>query len=554
MLPKKKLILEFKQFFFEEPPIDRISLIKSIPKIQLIYEIAGLNYRLKPSDKLYFNYSIEFQLVELKYFCGGNQGLFSSYLSIFKNYITVSEYPLIFNRASNLFALEEIINCPFLIEDHDFNMDRQEVWDGILKYYLAVNSEIVKIKPLPITDLSFEQVSANALVLNELSIQSNPLYSIYRGIRLMNYLSTKSPYHLEFKDYFEKVVKMDKDEFIYRIIAISILNKKPTFWEEFVYNLKEPDTFFDYLSLSNTDSITPGRLITLKKSPFFKQDDLTYVLLDNTFLLNKCYSSFINDFWFNWLKNMIDNKGRSIYSIMHYKGDIGYFFEDYVETIVKNSFRLLHNPPPMCFKDLIVSSSLGQLEIADIYIRMGNCVLVGQVKSGSIYDNEKYSGDINTLYKEDRDRFFSEFGVNQTLESLHKILKNYEKIDPDLSLYDELFFFPVIIVQEILFQTPLIPSLLNIRFQELLVTENLSPHNVNPLITVHISDLEYIEYKLTESPELIWDLLHSIYKEQENQYIPPFYSVTSKYIGVESMVKRAMDAIEEIRSKYATTL
>ena len=49
---KLQLLLEYKHFFNYEPPSNRLELIKNIPKINLLYEIAGLNYRLKPNNRL----------------------------------------------------------------------------------------------------------------------------------------------------------------------------------------------------------------------------------------------------------------------------------------------------------------------------------------------------------------------------------------------------------------------------------------------------------------------------------------------------------------------
>jgi len=46
-----KQILSYEQFFGEKEPVNRLELIKEIPKDILILEIAGLNYRLKPKNR-----------------------------------------------------------------------------------------------------------------------------------------------------------------------------------------------------------------------------------------------------------------------------------------------------------------------------------------------------------------------------------------------------------------------------------------------------------------------------------------------------------------------
>ena len=70
-------------YFGVEPPEDRISLIKHISKEHILTEITGLNYRLKPKDKVYIDNSLNTQRRELEYFT------FTS--EVYKKYSTVAE-------------------------------------------------------------------------------------------------------------------------------------------------------------------------------------------------------------------------------------------------------------------------------------------------------------------------------------------------------------------------------------------------------------------------------------------------------------------------------
>ena len=66
-IPKPQLILGYKEFFKTSPPDDRLSLVSDICKRNLIAELAGLNYRLKPKTSKYHDTSLQKQIDELKY-------------------------------------------------------------------------------------------------------------------------------------------------------------------------------------------------------------------------------------------------------------------------------------------------------------------------------------------------------------------------------------------------------------------------------------------------------------------------------------------------------
>ncbi len=550
-MPKLQLILEYKHFFGVDAPENRLRLIQEIPKINLIYEIAGLNYRLKPYNQLRYNISLEKQREELRYFCPIDDTLYRRYAKIASSYSTSQEdYPLIFNRPANLFALEEIVNADDFIEEEEYEMNKAEVWDAIFKYLLAVNSEVVKFRKSNTNNLTIENFNAAAIVLNELMIEDNPLLMPYRGLRLIIFLSKSKIYGDELNRYFIEVLEIEKDRFIFNILSLLMSNKQEKQFTEFVYNTSGKDGFLEYLSrnkITNKNTIT---LLSIKKTPFFKHNDLRYIILDLNFLANKAFNFFINDFWFDYLKPQRNIDGKEKFNYKDYRGVFGLFFEDYVKEIIEKCFYFLTNPRPLLFDDLIISSPNGKIEIADIYIREDNKILIGQVKSGSIYESEKYSGEINILYRNNREKFFSDFGVNQTINSIKNIIKNKIIFDPELNQYENLEFYPVIIVNEKVFQTPLMPNIFNLRFKELLIHENFGNHIIHSLIIIHISDLEYLENSLSSKNLRIWDLLYT-----HTNILPtimlPFYYTVDKYINPEAIPERVMNAITEIIEKYS---
>ena len=551
MTPRMKLILEYKHFFKNNLPNDRLEIIKNIPKRNLIFEIAGLNYRLKSYKRLKYDVSLETQYKELQYFCPIDKNLLDFYLYVFDKYVTKDNYPIVFNRAANLFALEELVNASGLIEvDDSFQMNKIVVWDNIFRYLLAVNSEIVKIKPIPPQNITLENISASAIALNELMIEDNPISTAYRGMKLLEYFLKDPTYGLELECYFEKVIKIEKERFIYNILSICMANGQMNSDLEFIYKHEKQDAFLDLLSNGSISNSNPITLLRIKKNPLFKDSDNLHVLLDINFLVSKSYNFLLNDFWFDFLKPQINDIGKEKYNYMHYRAVFGLFFENYIEEIIINSFHHLKHPAPLLFDELKINTPDGQIEIADIYIRQNKKVLVGQVKSSSIYDKEKYSGDIDTLYKNDREKFFKDFGVNQTYESIKRILKYSKSFDSGLKSTKRIEFFPLVIVNDKIFQTPLIPNLLHSRFQELLATENFAPHIINPLVVMNVSDLEYLENSLAKKKTTIWDILKSHYKKIEKSLMPPFIHTADRFIEPDAITKRVTEPIISIINKY----
>lgn len=552
MIPELQLILEYKHFFDTEPPQDRLELIRHIPKRNILFEIASLNYKLKPSNQLKYDITLKTQLDLLRYFCPINNLLYDKYTEVFSKYIKDEKhFALIFTRASNLFAIEEITNGSGFIEDNNFQMRDVSVWNSIFKYLLAVNTESTKVKPIKDKDLSIENISASSLALNELMIEDNPFYVPYRGIKLLEFLSNHPLYGNEIDHYFNDIVKIPKDKFIFNLLALTMANKSKDDNSAFVYKTDEADSFLEYLSDKKISNNKPATLLSTKKTPFYKDSDNLYIVLDLNFLMSKSYYFFINDFWFDYLKPQKNRDNTDKFSFKNYRGVFGLFFESYVQEIMLNSFHYLKYPKPLLFDDLKINTGNGDIEVADIYIRHNKKVLVGQVKSSSIYDKEKFSGEIDKLYRQDREQFFKDFGVNQTLQSIKDILTHSKSFDSDLLISKKITFYPIIVVNEKLFQTPLLSNLLHRRFQELLIKENFGKHKINPLVVIHVADLEYLNNSLSDKSIKIWDLLDKHIEKIQNTIMPPFILTSDKYINPNAISKKALERIKSIVRKYS---
>lgn len=550
-VPKAQLVLGYREIFKVAPPIDRLSLVSGICKRNLIVELAGLNYRLKPKNSKHQDTSLQTQAKELRYFCNNDDSTLKTYTKVAHTYTkSKTDYPLIFIRQSCLFALEEIIQSDMKVIEN-FNVSRPEVWDAILKYLLAVNSELTAIQKEDEDEpVTFEKINPKMLPLNELNVSIDPIYTPYRGYRLLEYLSTSPELKNELKLYFEKTYSATFEYFIYEILGMYLGNKTPDPEHQFYYNVTEHSkTLFDTLS-KKQDSGDTIKLLSIKKYPFYKSEANVYVLLDNILLLEKSYSQFINDFWFDHIKKLTGSDGKPLFNTQRYRSLIGYFFENYVRETVDYCFAESKHYTIKSFDELKINKKGGEIEIADLYIRYDSKILLGQVKSTSIYDNEKYGKDLNALYKNDRNGFFDSFGLNQLVESIIELENNIIAIDPGFPKTKSYKLFPILIVNEKALQAPLMGEIFQNRFLELIKDYKNYRQSIYPISIMHISDLENIQEFIHDGHNEIWDLLkyHCRYPE----FMPPFYNSIYRK-DIRANYRRSVELYENLISKYNIT-
>lgn len=547
--PKPQLILEFEHFYEEPLPANRLEIIKKVPTKALLYELAGLNYRLKPKNEIHFNDSLDFQIKELRYFLKDNS-IYQKYAEVAEKYSkSRQDYPLFFTRQGCVFAIEEILNTNVESDIPNDEFGTIEHWEAIVKYLLAVNSEITKIKTEKDDNKTdFESLNPKLIPLNELVIDINPVYTPFRGYHLIKYYLGKPEYANEITDYFKTKYSLEPEEFIMNILRMYLVNSNNNPEFNFFYFIEEPNShLFDVLSKRNK-STENYKLLNIRKSPFIKVEDQKYLISDNTFLLEKSYSQFINDFWFDKLKGQKNELGKELFSIQKYRSDFGYFFESYLDSILRYSFLNYNYAKLLTFNELKIPSNQGDIELADFYLRYGNKILIGQVKSGNIYDSEKYGGDVESLYKTDRNKFFENFGVNQILDSIYNIDKYIKILDHKYPKGHQIKVYPCIVVNDKALQTPLMADIFNSRFTELLGVAKIPKLLIKPLSLIHISDFETIEESLNKNPKEIWDFFNQ--NHIDKKFIPPFYNSVYKVWSNRKYPEKIMALYKELLEKY----
>lgn len=540
-IPKLQLILGYKEFFNLEAPVERLKLLEGMCKLNVVTELAGLNYRLKTKTSLQRDISMITQINELKYFCGFDENIYKKYSIVASLYTKNREnYPLIFTRQMCLFGIEEVLSSNLKIIP-DFKMSADNNWDKLLKYIIAVNSEITKISDDE--NINFENLNPKLLPLNELCIEVDPLFTPYRGFKLINYLNKIPLFTEHITQYFNEEYGFEYKEFIFNLSSIYFNNIQKQERFNFYYHIKRNDISI-FKKLSQDIIINdPQKIIRIKKYPFYKVNEKEFLLIDNVLLLQKSYSQFINDFWFDYLKP------RKIIDISLYKSYIGYFFENYVKEILDYSFINNKHFVLKMFDELKVNLGKNEIELTDIYIRYNSKIIVGEVKSTSLYDSERYSGNIDSFYRNDRNGFFKSFGVNQLIDTVTNLNDLGTHIDNKFPFNKVFQIYPILIVNEIALVTPLMADVFNNRFQELLPKLSSKIH-VYPLSIIHISDLERVQQDVSQNPKYIFEILNLHCKDK--LIIPPLYATLNK-LNIFSSYKIPMEFLKELISKYSDT-
>jgi len=546
-LPKSQLIIGYKKFFGYDPPEDRLSLLNGASKDHLIMEIASLNFQIKPNRTLYQDTTLETQTKILKHFFLYDEVLLKKYAINYGRFIkSKHEFGLLITRSSCLFAMEEIVQSSLPIID-EFNMSTG--WEKLFAYLLAVNSEITKYKetseslesdggsviPNDSDDIPLEIVNAKLLALNELALSIDPIYTPYRGYHLCKYFIEETELAMDLMDYFKSVFNVEWEQYFYEILGLYIANNVHgesniihpitgvVIDTSFHYTINKKDEFFFSAFAKVFPNSKIHTLISIKKYPLFHYFDDKYILFDNQLIIDKSYNQLINDFWFDIVKQLKDNKGLFLYTIDSYRSVIGMFFESYLKILFIDLLGNMKHKVLKQFEELKVRRNKDEIELADIYFRSGKRVFLAQAKTTSIYDNEKYSGELNILYKNSRDEFFTSFGLNQLVSSIENLESLVLQIDDKFPANRTYRIYPAILVNENVMQTPLMSEIFRKRFSELTTHLKSNKVTIFPLTLIHVSDIENMLDNVRGRDDLFFELLD---KARANKaFAPPFYKV-----------------------------
>lgn len=513
------------------PPSNRLDFIKQIPKQIVILEIAALNSRLKPSIGWNFRYSIEDQMQELFYFCGGNKDTFNIWnkriqKAFFKNRSKMTPSRMsIFSRPANLLLIQEVIQHRNKLP-HDNHRMSPEDWENLFKYYLCINEipgSYDKGNSSNFNDL--EILAANQIFLNELSIILNPILSLDRFTTWIEVIKSDATIGRFFNSFFNPV-GFSFEYFLKQVISIFARDSEAN-GLDCHYNLDTTDQylvrFFDELSFRTLHSPKhKWDLSEIRKGPFYKEEQTNkYILLDNIFLIEKIYEQFINDFYDKYLK-------ESEVNFDFYRGQFGGFFERYIASFFSTIYSSRKHAIFKSLDELKVKIKKQEHELADLYLRENKKIFIAQIKSNGLR-SDQFSGNPSHFFCDSKgknpDFLYENFGLFQLIKSIEYLKAQIAEVDHKFPLNKKIEIFPALIVNEKLFHTPLMPRIFNEKFQEKLPSSLPSKFIINPLVIIHVQDVEDMANHLKTKKIDLWKLLRKHYK---GAYLEKPFNITLK--------------------------
>jgi len=496
---------------------DALKKIEKYPLDVILFELVGINFRLRSALSLHVDYSVKSQVSFLRHWLGEDRYV-SDLFKRLDHFSATSNgrQPVIFNRAGCLYGIDYCYRN-LKSSDEKFEYTR-DFWIDLIEFCLACNDVVTQYdtKDEGSKINLLEHINAQQAILNELKIVSNPILAFNRYIDLIRYIEGDAYYKNELSSYLTSL-NLPAKTFIETIINIYInkdQNKKLPFliW----LNPKEsPDAFKLVTWLSSHTLLTKKHeldLLTLYKWPVFKHQEEKFVVLDPELLLDKVYRQFINDFFFDHLRL----KGITY---QDYRNFIGKFFEDYVARNFKGILSLNRAITYKHTDQLKFGNP--ERELCDIYVRHGRNIMIGQVKSTNFSDDQKFKGSFE-FYNGDTERFYKDVGVTQLVQSIEWLNLFGNEIDSPFHRKTKLY--PVLILNDKFFETPFMSQVLDTEFKARLSKIN-NRFLIKDLVVMNVTSVERLHAKKVNNGKLLWRLFWS----------------TSRYSGILAHFNNTLD-------------
>jgi len=517
---KFQKVLDYESIFGELPPINRLELLKGINLMSIIVELARINYRLKPKDKVHQDITFKKQIELIQYYTKDFRKYFDSPHIPLKYLFNKKDYPIIFNRYACLLGIEEILSIPnidlFIKQDPNEKID----YEIFLKYYLAINTQITQIRREDDFEATLENLNPKSIPLNESMIYTDPIFTAIRGIKFIKWILSKQEYSALFKEYFELTYNTEPLFLIYKVFGLLIYDSKENIDFHFIINSAEKDVLL-FNSISKRIKIeNPEKLLSIKKNPLIRFDNNKFLITDLSFLIEKISNQMAYDFWYDYLSKQVEESGKTAFRYETYRGDIGLFYEGYISTIIEQSFSNFKYFKVVKFNELKLNT-VDDKELTDIYIRYSNKVFLCEVKSGMLSDDAKLGGDVASLYNQNKNKFFSRFGLDQLVNAIKALKEHVISFDPKFPIGKTHKIYPALLVADKVFQTPFMAQVFNTKFKLMCYEITDKKIQIQPLTIIHITDFERMQDSFSKNPMELWTLLENNFKGQA--IIPPLY-------------------------------
>ncbi|APZ46279.1 hypothetical protein BW723_08205 [Polaribacter reichenbachii] len=301
------------------------------------------------------------------------------------------------------------------------------------------------------------------------------------------------------------------------------------------------ETILEYLS-KRTEKNTWDELISLKSNPIYKLNLEEYLILDNTFLIDKFFSGVYHD---------LIKISKEIKINFHQKYSKEFAEEYLLESALKSTFRNSY----IQFSEKKIKekgNKIESLSIPDYYIRNGNKVMLFEFKNSFLSNANKINLNFNIIENEIIEKFYKNKNRKKAIKQLvgyitNTIKKKYAFFD-DLKKYENLRFYPILVVTDKTLSSIGFNKLLNEYFDN--ETKDLNFKNrIKPLTLIDIDTFLYFNRNIKKLDLIIDDYHCFLIRQIEinsmisfNQYLKTekFKDYSVKFGNVDDILKDSL--------------
>jgi hypothetical protein len=496
------LLIDHNFAFGNSKPIeDAIELIKDIPSITLLLNIAYINLALYQNDSAEKGQEMQNMLIKA-YVAPGSEianDILTAYITTTKN----KQWPTVFYRYSNLLFYELIFTNYNRLAPRELTITETV---NMVRAYLIINEKVnerIKIDENEF-EIALESNHAELIILPQFIYQkdytSNVDYTnqITRCLYFFNYLENEKVFKNHIREYYSGLGVENAAELCNKLISLS---------SNYISGMKNP--IFSVVGAINevhnkllmTLSIDPSSFVYRKDESmtqfrnqmFVLTPNNKFLLLDINFLIDSFYKAQVFA-----VNNFLKSKG--ITNFLSKKGE--FFMEKiYLDFIMQNCFPTAErfNAIELLKKD--------KNPLTDFIVVKGNNVLLIEFKDTLLSSIAKNSGDQDKVFKALDIKFVNNEegdpkGIYQLINAIRHLKQNPSDFQ-HLCLSQNKMIFPIVIYTDNSFGYDGMNKVYKEKFDMLLKEEHPDNFETKDVTFINLSFFELNEdYLKTEKLDI----------------------------------------------------
>lgn len=431
----------------------------------------------------------------------------------------IAEKPEVISKYASLKLAELILSNKDVLKNELKSVDEDEL--NLFKAFLVINSQLNGSQKLDnLNTDNFEKLVDFSLVFkfpeSDLAISENDdweflklVYStIHKVEELFKFLNS-NPEFEELKNEFLKSFNTDTEEdFIQQMKYLfgQLLHSKMS--KNYIFKITDK-TSSDFLKSMTSENIELDEDFTnLKNNPIYFLDDDLFSVVNYFFAVDKFYRS---------TKFKLKEIYNKIKPLKKKYGDFFGFFNKYfsenflMKNLLDNIFEKKH----------FVKKPERDVELdgeSDYYVRYNNTVFLFENKDVLIAKTIKSSANIEEINSYLQSKFVHDgeksVGIGQLVNSIKEIQEKKFRFDDYVNGKNNLEIFPILIIQDRIFQSPGINYRLNKWYREIVQEELKEKYNASNIKGLTVIDIEtlivwapYLKQKDKNFKEILKDHL-----------------------------------------------